>query len=192
MGSVINDRVPIRFHQSPTSRKIMNPKLQKAIQTIQKKFGSELLAFRGEQTLMVTPKDIVPACQSLRDEHGFQLLGSLTATDYWPKEKPRFHLSYQFHNIEEKMSLRLRVPVPGSNPIVPTVEGIFPNANWHEREIFDMFGIRFEGHSDMRRILMPYDWEGHPLQKNYPLGYEEPQFTFNFDEIEAKKHYAKE
>jgi NADH-quinone oxidoreductase subunit C len=170
----------------------MNPKLQKAVRTIQKKFGSELLEFRGEQTLMIDPKDIVQACQILKDEHGFQLLGSLTATDYWPEEEPRFHLSYQFHNIKEKTSLRLRVPVRGSNLVVPTVEVVFSNANWYEREIFDMFGIRFEGHSDMRRILMPFDWEGHPLRKNYPLGYEEPQFTFNFDEIESKKHYAKE
>jgi NADH-quinone oxidoreductase subunit C len=84
------------------------------------------------------------------------------------------------------------VPVNGQNPIVPTIEGLFPNANWHEREIWDMFGVRFEGHSDIRRILMPYDWEGHPLRKDYPLGYEEVQFTFNFDEIDLRKPYVKE
>ena len=170
----------------------MNEKINQAIQTITEKFGGELLEFRGERTLLVETKDITPACQMLRDQFDFQLLGSLTASDYWPEESPRFHLSYQLHNVKEKLSLRLRVPVAGSDPVVPTIEGIYPNANWHERELFDMFGIQFEGHSDMRRILMPHDWEGHPLQKNYPLGYEEPQFTFNFDEIEAKKHYAKE
>lgn len=170
----------------------MNEKLQNAIQTITDKFDSEVTEFRGEYTLLVAPEDIVQASQVLRDGLGFKLLGSLTATDYWPEGEPRFHLSYQFHNIEAKTSLRLRVPVPDAEPVVPTIEGIFPNANWHERELFDMFGIRFEGHSDLRRILMPYDWEGHPLRKDYPLGYEEPQFTFNFDEIESRKKYASE
>ena len=170
----------------------MNKKLQEPIQEIQKKFNSELHEFRGEQTLMVEAADIPSVCLTLRDEFGFQLLGSLTASDYWPSESPRFHLSYQLHNIKEKISLRLRVPVAGSEPRVPTIERIYPNANWHERELFDMFGIEFEGHPDMRRILMPFDWVGHPLRKDYPLGYEEPQFTFNFKEIEEKKQYAKE
>jgi len=170
----------------------MNEKLKNAIQTLQGKFSNELLEFRGEQTLIIDVKDIPSACELLRDDFGFNLLGSLTATDYWPESAPRFHLSYQLHNVDEAISLRLRVLLNGSEPIVPTIEKVYYNANWRERELFDMFGITFEGHPDMRRILMPYDWEGHPLRKDYPLGYEEPQFTFNFDEIEAKKHYAKE
>ena len=170
----------------------MNDKLKNVIESIQKKFVSELTEFRGEHTLTVEANDISSACKVLRDKFGFQLLGNLTASDYWPEESPRFHLSYQIHNIKERISLRLRVPVSGSDPTVPTIEGVYPNANWRERELFDMFGISFEGHPDMRRILMPYDWVGHPLRKDYPLGYEEPQFTFNFEEIEAKKHYAKE
>lgn len=170
----------------------MNKTLQKAIETVQNKFNSELMTFREEYTLMVEAGDIPAACQLLRDEFSFQFLGSLTAVDDWPKEIPRFHLSYQLHNITERITLRLRVPLAGSNPTVPTIEHIFRNANWHERELYDMFGIHIEGHSDLRRILMPYDWEGHPLRKNYPLGYEEPQFSFNFNEIESKKHYVKE
>ena len=90
----------------------MNEKLQQAIQSIQGQFGSELLEFRGEQTLLIAPKDIPRVCKLLRDEYGFNLLGSLTATDYWPEENPRFHLSYQLHNINEKITLRLRTSAP--------------------------------------------------------------------------------
>jgi NADH-quinone oxidoreductase subunit C len=84
------------------------------------------------------------------------------------------------------------VPLNSDAAELPTVEGVYPNANWHEREVFDMFGVTFKGHSDLRRILMPEDWEGHPLRKDFPLGYEEIQFSFNFDEIDKRKPYAKE
>jgi NADH-quinone oxidoreductase subunit C len=86
----------------------------------------------------------------------------------------------------------MRVPLDGNFPSMPTLENVYPNANWFERELWDMFGIRFLGHSDLRRILMPHDWEGHPLRKDFPLGYEEPQYSFNFDEIDLRKPYAKE
>jgi NADH-quinone oxidoreductase subunit C len=75
---------------------------------------------------------------------------------------------------------------------IPSVVGVWESANWHEREVFDLFGVPFEGHPNLRRILMPDDWDGHPLRKDYPLGYEEPQFTFNFEEIDLRKPYAKE
>jgi NADH-quinone oxidoreductase subunit C len=128
----------------------------------------------------------------LRDEFGFNLLESETAVDYWPENDPRFHIIYQLLSVQRKERLGLRVEVPGRDPALPTIEGVYPNANWFEREIWDMFGVRFNGHSDLRRILMPFEWEGHPLRKDYPLGYEEVQFTFNFDEIDLRKPYAKE
>jgi NADH-quinone oxidoreductase subunit C len=87
--------------------------------------------------------------------------------------------------------LCLRTRLDNASPVMPTLTGVYPNANWKEREIWDMFGITFEGHPDPRRILMPSDWEGHPLRKDYPLGYEEVQFTFNYDEIHQRKPYAK-
>ena len=170
----------------------MNKKLEKAIQAVKKGFEVEEHTFRDENSLLISPGDLVKICQLLRDKFDFNMLSSLTAVDYWPEGDPRFHVVYQLYSIEENITLRLRAAVPGDEPSVPTIEGLYPNANWHEREIWDMFGIRVEGHSDLRRILMPYEWEGHPLRKDYPLGYEEVQFTFNADEIDRKKPYVKE
>lgn len=159
---------------------------------MQSEFNARLEEFRGEAHLFVEPEQIVAAITWLRDEQKFELLSAMTAVDYWPQEKPRFHVVYQLTSISKNLSLQVRVPVTATNPVVPSVSGLFGSANWREREIWDMFGIRFTDHPDLRRILMPADWEGHPLRKDYPLGYEEPQFTFNFEEIDLRKPYAKE
>jgi NADH-quinone oxidoreductase subunit C len=170
----------------------MSEKLQATVTALKERFDLEASTFRGDTTLIVSPDKIVTVCQALRDEFGFPMLTAHSAVDYWPQQEPRFHLVYQVLSLEEQVHLGLRVPISGSKPVASTIEGIYPNANWLEREVFDMFGIRFEGHSDLRRIIMPHDWEGHPLRKDYPLGYEEVQFTFNFDEIDLRKPYAKE
>ncbi len=170
----------------------MTQKLQNAIQTIEKRFNAEVLTIHEEFTLMIDPENVAEVCKTLRDDFDFNLLSSLTAVDYWPQESPRFHVVYQLYATEENITVRLRVPVAGQTPSIPTIEGVYPSANWPEREIWDMFGIKVEGHSDLRRILMPFDWEGHPLRKDYPLGYEEVQFTFNADEIDVRKPYVKE
>ncbi|MDX1435677.1 MAG: NADH-quinone oxidoreductase subunit C [Anaerolineales bacterium] len=163
-----------------------------AVQAILDRFEGKTVEFRDQLSVVVPAEKIAEVCLALRDEFGFNLLSSETAVDYWPENEPRFHIIYQLLSIERKERFSLRTPVSGSDPSLPTIEGVYANANWFEREIFDMFGVRFEGHSDMRRILMPHDWEGHPLRKDYPLGYEEVQFTFNFDEIDVRKPYAKE
>ncbi|RME07304.1 MAG: NADH-quinone oxidoreductase subunit C [Anaerolineae bacterium] len=170
----------------------MSDKLKEAIQALKDEFQAEEVVFRGEHTLLLKPTQIVDACRKLRDEFDFNVLSGITAVDYWPEEEIRFHVVYQLYSLAHNLTLRLRALVPGTNPSVPTIEGVYPNANWYEREVWDMFGIRFEGHSDLRRILMPYEWEGHPLRKDYPLGYEEVQFSFNAEEIDAKKPYAQE
>lgn len=169
--------------------------LDQAVEMLREKLGEAVLSvehFRGETTVLIRPDSIVEACTLLR-EFGpcrFNFLAALTAVDYYPEE-PRFAVAYQLYSLPQRVFLRLKVPVPSDRAEVPTIEGVFPNANWHEREVFDMFGLRFAGHSDPRRILMPQDWEGHPLRKDYPLGYEEVQFSFNFDEIDRRKPYAK-
>lgn len=170
----------------------MNEKLNTAIQAICEKFEAEDLSFRDEHSVVVSPEDVVEISRLLRDKFDFEMLSSLTAVDYWPESDPRFHVVYQFYSVKENITLRVRAIVPGENPTIPSIEGVYPNANWHERELWDMFGIHIEGHSDLRRILMPYEWEGHPLRKDYPLGYEEVQFTFNVDEIDKKKPYVSE
>ncbi|HEX2697343.1 MAG TPA: NADH-quinone oxidoreductase subunit C [Anaerolineales bacterium] len=170
----------------------MDNRLEKIVQVLQEKAGATFEEFRGEVHVFVNAEHIVDALTFLRDAHQFSLLSALTATDYWPQESPRFHVIYQLTSLTQNLSLQLRVPLNGSQPKVPTVAFVFESANWREREVMDMFGIEFDGHPDPRRILMPEDYNGHPLRKDFPLGYEEPQFTFNFEEIDLRKPYAKE
>lgn len=166
--------------------------LTQAVQALQERFAALLYEFRGETSLIVQPEQIVPVCQALRDEYGFEILTEETAVDYWPEQTPRFHVVYRLRSLQHKQIIGLRAPLNGNAPSLPSLVPVYGNANWFERELWDMFGIRCEGHPDLRRIVMPYDWEGHPLRKDYPLGYEEVQFSFNFDEIDLRKPYAKE
>ncbi len=166
--------------------------LKTAIKALKERFGlqeSELMKY--PPTLVAAPEQIVAISQSLRDEFGFNFLCELTAVDYWPEEEPRFNVIYGYCSQPDNSRLAIRVPLNGDNPSVHTISDLYPGANWHEREIWDMFGIKVDGHPDLRRILMPYDWEGHPLRKDYPLGYEEPQFTFNVEEIDKRKHHGR-
>lgn len=146
--------------------------------------------FRGQPMAELDSESVLEACQVLK-AGGYDLLAALTASDRWPEE-PRFQVVYQLYSVAHNQFVGLRTWLTGEHAELPSVEPAYPNANWHERELFDMFGIRFRGSSDLRRILMPYDWEGHPLRKDYPLGYEEVQFSFNFDDIDQRKRYAKD
>jgi NADH-quinone oxidoreductase subunit C len=169
----------------------MEKKLQPIVDKLEKELGAAASEYRGDVSLVIPAEKIVATCQQVQGL-GFELLSTLSAVDYWPQENPRFHVVYEFTSVSKNVRLEVRVPISGINPLLPTVSHIYRNANWRERELWDMFGIKFEGHPDLRRILMPADWEGHPLRKDYPLGYEEPQFTFNFEEIDLRKPYAKE
>ena len=170
----------------------MDPRIEKIVQTLQDKFGAVSEEFHGEVHVFVQPQNIIAALMLLRDQEGFELLSGQTAVDYWPQVAPRFHVIYQLTSISNKLWLQLRVPLDGNHPRVPTATGVYDAANWRERELMDMFGIQVEGHPDPRRLLMPDGTEGHPLRRDFPLGYEEPQFTFNVEEIDLRKPYAKE
>jgi len=166
--------------------------IQSIVNAFKERFQAQTYEFRDEVSLILAPEHILPACQALRDEFGFDLLNEETAVDYWPEQSPRFHMVYRVRSLPHNQMIGLRVPLDGNAPTMPSITGIYANANWFERELWDMFGIHFDGHPDLRRVVMPYDWVGHPLRKDYPLGYEEVQFSFNFDEIDVRKPYAQE
>ena len=170
----------------------MDKRLENIVQTLQEKFGAKVEEFSDESHVFVKAEQIVDALTLLRDKYDFELLSALTASDYFPQMTPRFHVIYQLTSLARNLSVQLRVPVNGDQPKVPTATRVYEVANWRERELLDMFGIEFAGHPDPRRIIMPEGTEGHPLRKDFPLGYEEPQFTFNLEEIDLRKPYAKE
>jgi len=170
----------------------VNQDLDQIVQTLQQRFQLQRADFRHQPVLIVPPDRIVDVVRTLKDQHGFNMLSDQTAMDYGLDQEPRFHVIYQLRDLTRFLLITLRVPVDGPQPQLHTIQPIFPNADWFERELWDMFGIRFEGHPDLRRILMPYDWQGHPLRKDYPLGYEEVQFTFNRQEIQARKPHPKD
>jgi NADH-quinone oxidoreductase subunit C len=124
----------------------------------------------AQTTIFVGREEVEAVARALRDtpELGFALLAELTAVDYWPRA-PRYELVYILVSIANRQRLRMKVRVPNDEAHVATVAGIWPAANWLEREVWDLFGIAFDGHPDPRRLLMPEDWEGHPLRKDYPV-----------------------
>jgi NADH-quinone oxidoreductase subunit C len=126
---------------------------------------------RGDVTVTTEPELLLDSLIYLRDEVdlGFGFLSDVTAAD-WPELEPRFWVAYHLLSMEHAHRVRVKVGVPASEPHLPSVTPMFPTANWLEREVFDFFGITFEGHPDLRRIQMPEDWEGHPLRKDEPMG----------------------
>jgi NADH-quinone oxidoreductase subunit C len=165
---------------------------QSIIQPLAERFDAQIFEYGGEVSLVVKPEQFVQLAKALHDEQGFKLLVEETAVDYWPAQEPRFHIVCRVRRPTTDLIVGIRTPLDGNRPSLPSLVPVYANANWFERELWDMFGIHFDGHPDLRRLIMPHDWQGHPLRKDFPLGYEEVQFTFNFDEIDRRKPYAKE
>ncbi len=150
---------------------IMN--FEEILGQIQKKFPEAILqssTSHGEHTLRVRAEDIAAVCRFLRDTPvlSFDYLTDLCGMDRYPEE-PRFEVIYHLRSMKSKAMLRLKVSLPAENPHIASVTSLWKGADWLEREAFDLLGIRFDGHPDLRRILLPSDWQGHPLRKDYPL-----------------------
>ena len=138
----------------------------------------ETVDFRDEQTVVLMPEFLVEVCTYLKNDLQYDFLETITAVD-WLERVPRFDVVYQLLSIPHQCFVRLKVRVGQrreEHPAVPTVTSVWAGANWYEREVYDLFGIRFSGHPDLRRILMPTDWTTHPLRKDYPLsGFDLPE-----------------
>lgn len=136
-------------------------------------------AERGDATALVEPDRLVETFRFLRDDPacGFDMLMDVTAVDYlgYPdRSGPRFEVVYHLYSLGRNKRLRLKVGVPAADPVVPTALEIWPSANWMEREVWDLYGIRFAGHPDLRRLLLYEEFEGHPLRKDYPKERRQP------------------
>ena len=164
---------------------------ERAVEKILAQFAEvffEVRRFRDEVTVYVPREHLATVCAFLKNdaELRYNFLSDLTGND-WLDRDPRFEVIYQLYSLQHFTRLRLKVRVPEDDCTCPTVTGIWSTANWHERETFDMFGIVFDGHPDLRRILLPDEWVGHPLRQDYEIGWEEPEFTVR----KVQREYAK-
>jgi NADH-quinone oxidoreductase subunit C len=139
---------------------------------------SEVIEFHGETTIVVPRELLRVTAEYCRTDLQFNFLSDVTSVDRFPIE-PRFEMNYHLVSIPNKVKVRLRTRVSGADPVVDSVVPVWPGAGWLEREVFDLMGIRFNGHPDLRRILLPDDWEGYPLRRDYPTeGFRDIPATF--------------
>ena len=168
----------------------LNPDDHAEFRLVQERFAEDIVSsrlFRGEKTLTVKKTNIAAIARLLRDspETNYNYLSDITCVDLLDMmdedadDPVRFEVIYNLYSLGTFGRFRLKAQVTENDPAIDTVEGVYPNANWVEREVYDMFGVSFNNHSDLRRILMPDDWIGHPLRKDFPMGGEEIEFSYN-------------
>ncbi len=180
------------------------------VKAVRDKFADAVLHdkhFRDETTLIIDPATITDVMLFLRNTPGlvYNFLSDVSAVDYYPNDyghafdgtgkdfRPeRFGVSYHIYSMLYNRRLRVKVFAADENPVVTSMTSLWPAANWLEREVMDMMGVQFEGHPDPRRLLMPEDWDGHPHRRDYPMGKETVQFSFNVEEIMKHKPFATE
>lgn len=160
------------------------------------RFGAAVLEaaeYRGDLAFRLRPEALRDVAAFLRDEPDLQyiFLVSITGVDYLGRE-PRFEVVYHLRSLVFAHLVVLKVGAEEEDPRVPSLVPLWPTATFQEREAYDMFGIVFEGHPDLQRILLPEDWDGFAQRKDHPLVYEEVAFTFNHDPVDAQKPYARE
>ncbi len=151
----------------------------------------------GMPTIYVPGEHLVETMRALRDLPAlrFALLADVTAADFYPRE-PRFEVIYLLASLgvagfgDTPRRLRVKVRVPGDHSHVPSVSGVWPAANWAEREVYDLFGVHFDGHPDLRRVLMPEDWDGFPARKDYPVQIKQPVKTYEPLQMSAEQFAA--
>jgi NADH-quinone oxidoreductase subunit C len=161
---------------------------------IKEKFPEEVLEikeFRGQVAVTLKKARIFEICRFLHDEPelSFDYLADLCGVDFLGKKEKRFEVVYHLYSIKHRRGIRLKAEVAEDDPAINSVVPIWAGVNWHERECFDMFGIVFKGHPDHRRILMPEDWEGHPLRKDYPLQGPEKEWPGFLDVLDRAKRF---
>lgn len=156
-----------------------------ALEKVQEKFSADIIethAFRGDETAIVRPAALLKIAQFLRDtpELDFNFLMDVTAVDYLfyaggrVQKEFRFEVVYHFFSLKNNIRLRIKVPVDERDPQVDSLTALWPSANWYEREVWDMYGIRFNGHPNLKRILMYEEFQGHALRKDYPFNKRQP------------------
>lgn len=163
---------------------------------VQAKLGDSVEAmseFRGELTLQVPQEKIVEVCQFLRDDDQlrYAAVQDIVADDFLD-DYPRFQISYHLLSHSNKHRIRVRCGVEDPDEGPPTVSSLWKVGEWLEMEVYDLMGIKFAGNGALRRLFLPQDWQGFPLRKDYPLGYEEVQFSFNYEEIGKTKPAPKD
>jgi NADH-quinone oxidoreductase subunit C len=152
--------------------------------------------FAGQLTIIIPPEEMVNVARFLRDTRGlvYNYLSDISSVDYYPDyDRPgRFGVVAHLYSMLYNRRIAIKTYLQEDDPSLPSLTVLWQSANWLEREIFDVMGITFTDHPDLRRLLLPPDWDGHPLRRDYPLGYETVMFSFNKDEINQHKPYAKE
>jgi len=150
------------------------------LEPIKEKLGAQILEIfqvHGDDVLMLAREGLRESFRALKEDKrlGFDFLSDITAVDYWKKKEPRFEVVYQLVSLQRRRRLRVRVPVPENDPAVESVTPLWPGANFLEREVWDLFGIRFIDHPDLRRILLYEEFQGYPLRKDYPVNLCQPR-----------------
>ncbi len=163
---------------------------EKILDFLEDKFSGSIISrdkFRGDWSFFIKPNDITLFCKGFLNNYELDIkyLSDMTSVDWFDHEeekKGRFEVVYNFYSLKNKIRFFLKARLPAENPEIDSITNYFASADWMEREIFDLMGIKFKGHPDLRKILTPDDLEGHPLRRDYPLTWEQPVFTWNKDD----------